>query len=720
MQNNRFKYLILIIFLVSISLIILLQFNSGSSIQNLIGGNKKLLEELQVQSKLQKLETDIIFIESSIRGFVITKDTAHLKGVSEEIDLVQKEIDEIDLVVNDKVSEPMIKQLKFLTKEKIDYGHNILSVFYSKGKTAAENIINTKRGKEIRDSITAVIHNISKSRSSELSAISSSVNTNGTRAKSWGIFLAVIACLSCIITFWYFVSQGQRQQKLIKTLDASEKKVREMAQIKEQFMANMSHEIRTPMNAILGFTTLLQRTRLDNTQEEYVGSINSSAENLLAIINDILDLSRIEAGMMQIEKIPFNLKEILNSVTTMLSLKAKNKNLYLKTVADDHLPAVLKGDAIRLTQILMNIVGNGLKFTHEGGVTLEVNEVSRKGKKIFIRFMVSDAGIGIESEKLKNIFERFQQAETDTSRRYGGTGLGLSIVKQLVELQNGEITVSSTPDKGSVFTIILPYETTTEAIKESDKIFNVVQENLPQDIKLLLVEDNKMNRQLMKHLLHQWKIDFDIAVNGIEAVKLVRNHEYDLILMDIQMPEMDGYTATKKIRNELHSSIPIIAMTAHALAGEKEKCLSLGMNDYLSKPIDEKNLYKQITKYAIENKNRKQNFSVIDLSYLHSISNGDKKFEQEMISSFVNEIPGELNNLKNAVEKKDYSAIGSLAHGMKSSISYMGLRLLVPLLQEIEDGAGNGNEFVKIHNDFVLVEATCKLAINEAQELIED
>ncbi len=720
MQNNRFKYLILIIFLVSISLIILLQFNSGSSIQNLIGGNKKLLEELQVQSKLQKLETDIIFIESSIRGFVITKDTAHLKGVSEEIDLVQKEIDEIDLVVNDKVSEPMIKQLKFLTKEKIDYGHNILSVFYSKGKTAAENIINTKRGKEIRDSITAVIHNISKSRSSELSAISSSVNTNGTRAKSWGIFLAVIACLSCIITFWYFVSQGQRQQKLIKTLDASEKKVREMAQIKEQFMANMSHEIRTPMNAILGFTTLLQRTRLDNTQEEYVGSINSSAENLLAIINDILDLSRIEAGMMQIEKIPFNLKEILNSVTTMLSLKAKNKNLYLKTVADDHLPAVLKGDAIRLTQILMNIVGNGLKFTHEGGVTLEVNEVSRKGKKIFIRFMVSDAGIGIESEKLKNIFERFQQAETDTSRRYGGTGLGLSIVKQLVELQNGEITVSSTPDKGSVFTIILPYETTTEAIKESDKIFNVVQENLPQDIKLLLVEDNKMNRQLMKHLLHQWKIDFDIAVNGIEAVKLVRNHEYDLILMDIQMPEMDGYTATKKIRNELHSSIPIIAMTAHALAGEKEKCLSLGMNDYLSKPIDEKNLYKQITKYAIENKNRKQNFSVIDLSYLHSISNGDKKFEQEMISSFVNEIPGELNNLKNAVEKKDYSAIGSLAHGMKSSISYMGLRILVPLLQEIEDGAGNGNEFVKIHNDFVLVEATCKLAINEAQELIED
>src|SRR5207248_914118 len=406
-------------------------------------------------------------------------------------------------------------------------------------------------------------------------------------------------CIASINAFWHLVDQGQRQQKLIDILDKSEKKLKESSKVQEQFVANISHEIRTPMNAILGFTGLLQKTNLDKNQHEYVRSIRSSSENLLTIINDILDLSRIESGMMHIEILPFNLRELLDSLITMMKVKAKNRNLYLRSESDESNPGTLKGDAVRLTQILLNLISNALKFTHEGGVLVKMEVAERTAEGCRIRFNISDTGIGIDPQKQKKIFERFQQAQPETTRRYGGTGLGLSIVKQLVEIQNGTISVSSEPGKGSVFTVELPYQIAGE---EETAVAAPVLVGGPllQKIKLLVTEDNAMNRKLVEHLLQQWQIDFDVVTNGVEAVEaLIKNPSgYDLILMDIQMPEMDGYTATEKIRYDLHLRLPIIAMTAHALAGEREKCIGAGMDDYISKPINEQLLYQLIHKFA--------------------------------------------------------------------------------------------------------------------------
>ncbi|HET9825165.1 MAG TPA: ATP-binding protein, partial [Chitinophagaceae bacterium] len=558
---------------------------------------------------------------------------------------------------------------------------------------------------------------IDDNRQRALSTISSSVNINGAKAKRWGIILAVIACLASISTFWYLIYQGQRQQELINTLDKSEKRLKEASKTQEQFVANISHEIRTPMNAILGFAGLLQKTNVDKNQHEYVRSIRSSAENLLTIINDILDLSRIESGMMHIETLPFNVRELVDSLVTMMTVKAKSRGLYLRTELHEPIPELLKGDAVRLTQILLNLISNALKFTHVGGVMVKLDLLERNAENCLVRFTVSDTGIGIDSEKQKTIFNRFQQAQPETTRRYGGTGLGLAIVKQLVEIQNGTISVVSEPGNGSIFTVILPYQI---AGKEEKAVAApvLVAEPLIQRIKLLVAEDNPMNRKLVQHLLEQWQLDFDIVTNGAEAVEVLRQkgEEYAMILMDIQMPEMDGYTATEKIRFDLQLNVPIIAMTAHALAGEKEKCIGAGMDDYISKPIDEQQLYKLIHKYAQALSDNE--VTVIDMEYLRSLSKGDKEFEKNMMKTFTEQIPRELDDLKKAIGARNFKKIGSIAHNMKSTISFLGIHQLTPLLEQIETDSHGKNGITRINENFVSVEATCQLAIREVNKLM--
>jgi signal transduction histidine kinase/CheY-like chemotaxis protein len=717
MVNQRFKYLLLITFLVSIVVIVFLQYNSGKSIKSLIRDNKSLVNELRIKKKSEQLQTDIIFAESALRDLVSNENAQHIQELDKQLNIIENEFAAIQQLVTPAKEVALWNQLDFLIKEKMDNTDHATSILFNQGRDSALHFIRSLRGRMIRDSIIHTIGMIDDSRQQALSSISTSANLNGAKAKSWGIILAVVACLASISTFWYFIYQGQRQQELIRTLDQSEKKLKEASKIQEQFVANISHEIRTPMNAILGFAGLLQKTKLDGNQHEYVRSIRSSAENLLTIINDILDLSRIESGMMHIEVLPFNLRELVDSLVTMMKVKAKNRNLYLRTELDESVPEILRGDAVRLTQILLNLISNALKFTHDGGVVVKLDLVGKKEENCLVRFSICDTGIGIEPQKQKSIFERFQQAQPETTRRYGGTGLGLSIVKQLVEIQNGSIFVSSEPGKGSVFTVILPYEI---ASKNESAVPPpvLVAEPLIQKIKLLVAEDNPMNRKLVQHLLEQWQIDFDIVNNGAEAVQALstRGKEYDMMLMDIQMPEMDGYTATEKIRFDLHLNLPIIAMTAHALAGEKERCIGAGMDDYISKPIDEPQLYKLIHKYA--QTLSESEVAVIDMEYLRTLSKGDKEFEKNMMQAFTEQIPRELNELKTAIGNRNYRKIGSVAHNMKSTVSYLGIHQLSPLLEQIEADARGKNGIVRINDNFTSVEATCQLAIREVNKLM--
>ena len=381
---------------------------------------------------------------------------------------------------------------------------------------------------------------------------------------------------------------------ILEDYSEAKEKAEESTKLKEAFLANMSHEIRTPMNAIIGFSDILSKGKLEEKEKEYIRIIKSAGENLLTIINDILDISKIEAGMMTFEEHTFSVKDIFKSLNVMLMGKAKEKNLQLLFTCDEDVPDNLLGDPTRLTQIIINLAGNAIKFTQKGEINVRARVLKKENENTLLEFSVKDTGIGIPADKIQHIFERFRQAESHTTRKYGGTGLGLSIAKQLVELQDGKLSVTSEFKMGSTFVFNIPYKKSIEVLHETEDTGEKFNMDMLRKLNILLVEDNQLNVKLILSLFSEYGLELQVAENGSIGIEKLREYKFDIVLMDMEMPVMNGYEAATIIRNEMKNSIPIIAMTAHAMAGEKERCLSLGMNDYISKPINANLLFEKI------------------------------------------------------------------------------------------------------------------------------
>jgi len=463
---------------------------------------------------------------------------------------------------------------------------------------------------------------------------------------------------------------------------ATQKKIAERAVLaKDSFLANMSHEIRTPLNALIGFTDLLAQTRLDALQRDYIDSVQIAGENLLLIINDILDLSKIESGNLVIEAQPFNLKNALKHIYDLLKVKVHHGidfNLFL----DADMPEIVVGDQGRLNQILVNLTGNALKFTEEGEVTVSVKMINETEDHYLLRFSVKDTGIGIPENKLSTIFERFKQAEESTTRRFGGTGLGLNIVKQLVELHGAEIQVKSKQKRGSEFFFVLNYR----KAKDIETITELNLEGNLGKLKILVCEDNILNQKLVKSVIQNFGFELDIAENGEEGIDFLSKKEYDLVLMDLQMPVKDGYQTAAYIRNEMKLSIPIIAMTAHSLVGEQERCYDVGMDGYVPKPFKQAALLKAI-KMVMNKDGNTLKKRRIDFSYLDEMAYGNADFKKEMIALFIEKIPAEVIQLQEAFNENNADRAKKLAHNMKSSLDVFMLTDLSNCLSIIEQEA---------------------------------
>ncbi|MFM2367839.1 MAG: hypothetical protein RL619_135 [Bacteroidota bacterium] len=491
------------------------------------------------------------------------------------------------------------------------------------------------------------------------------------------------------------ISEQKRIEKeLINAKDIAEESV----QVKEQFLTNMSHEIRTPMNGIIGFARILEDTNLDNDQKQSVEAIKRASQNLLVIINDILDFSKINADKMTFEDVNFSLSKNINSVIELLSPISKEKKIKLLCEIDPEINDFLIGDPTRLSQILINLVGNALKFTEKGYVELIVTQEKESELDTFVRFNIIDTGIGIPENKIDSIFESFNQASNETTRKFGGTGLGLTITRKLIELQGGKLTVESEVSKGSEFSFFIQYK---KAQKGDFELVKGKKEQLSsdflKDVKILLVEDNELNQLLAIKVFKKWEKEIDIADNGKIALEKIEKNDYDIILMDIQMPEMDGNEVAKYVRSNMgaKSNVPIIALTAHATLAEEKRSVESGMNDYLSKPFDFNVLLEKLHHNLMNANNSKSSDlsqdeeviveNLINFKYLNEFADGDNTFVEKMVSLFLQNAPPALETIMEANNIDDIVVLKAEVHKLKSSVSLLGIAKASKCIEIIEN-----------------------------------
>lgn len=496
---------------------------------------------------------------------------------------------------------------------------------------------------------------------------------------------------------------------------------------KQQFLSNMSHEIRTPMNAIIGFTKVLLKTDLSAKQKEYLSAIKMSGDALIVLINDILDLAKVDAGKMTFEQIPFKMSLSIAAMIHLFESKILEKNLELIKEYDEKIPDVLVGDPVRLHQIILNLVSNAVKFTSKGSITVSVRLLKEDEEKATIEFAVSDTGIGISEDKIKSIFENFQQATSKTSRLYGGTGLGLSIVKKLVEPQGGSISVKSEIDIGTTFSFILSFMKTKDNAELEVEMVERDSEN--KNIKVLAVEDMALNQLLMKTLLDDFGFESEMAADGLVAIEKLQTKSYDIVLMDLQMPEMNGFEATEYIRNTLNSKIPIIALTADVTTTDLAKCKAVGMNDYIAKPVDESLLYSKIVSLvkkpilpkSDENKDDSKNENIkvkcTDLAYLIHRTKSDPKLMMEMISLYLEQTPPLIISMKQGLHDKDWHLLHTSVHKIIPSFSMMGISSdFENMAKKIQEYASTQQQTDGIPDMVLQLENICNQACIELKE----
>lgn len=541
-------------------------------------------------------------------------------------------------------------------------------------------------------------------------------------------------------TFWEeavvypFCNNGQKPYQYI-SISSDITCFKNAMQIKDQFLANMSHELRTPLHSIYSLSNLLEETMLTGEQISYVENIQNATDLLMKMVEDMLDLNKIENGSIRFENKIFNPQIIVNTLEKIFSQKTREKKLNFSLEYDPELPEFVLGDPFRLKQILIHLLENAVKYTQKGDIALKCALHEKQNGQVVFSFTVTDTGIGIAPQNLDLIQEKFQQEKMDDKRIFKGQGLGLSIVKQLIELQQGEFEITSTENKGTQVRILIPFqhpaseqEQVTHAPKESEEAPLSIH-----NMRVLIAEDVDINQLVIKKHMQKFGFSADFAENGKIALEKLRTQTYDIILMDMQMPVMDGYEAIHSIRNEFPDpvkNIPIISITASVMGEAPKKCMEAGANDYVPKPYDIKDLRKKMEKWVRASNSKPNNqihnpmkthdqYSLIDLEYLEQLSEGDDDFTISMLSYFLENTPGVIQDMKQMYKDSNWKNLRNVAHKFKPQLTFMGVKSIFQDVENIEQSASKVTNTQQIPALIEKAEQVCNRAMEEIRAELE-
>lgn len=605
---------------------------------------------------------------------------------------------------------------------RIEFNKETLHVYDEQGMDGAMIILTSEEYKKSFKEITLGEQEVVDALGARIGQLNNTITAEKNELlqldKKWNLFSLLFMSAIAFLVLYKMVETSRLNNRLSIAIQ----KEQQAQLVKDQFIANVTHELRTPLNSIIGYTNLLLKKQHSHETMQWINSMKVSGNLLMEVINDVLDYSKLESGHFQFSSEAFSVKQVLSNLNNVLQNRAESKNLLLHISCDDELPAHVLGDEKKLMQILVNLTGNSIKFTEKGSVAVKASVVKQNDGKAWVQFVIQDTGIGIEKEKLPYVFERFYQIESKTSKKYYGTGLGLPIVKQLVEMQGGEIEVFSTPGAGTQFNLLLPFTVTSIETKLQETAI-IRNEKLLQK-KILIVDDNEMNRDLMGYLLAEHQFNFDKAESGIAALQLLQQKQYDFILMDIQMPGLSGIDTTKKIRAELHLQTPIIGLSAFCQSIEQQNAITAGMNAYLTKPVDERKLLELLNHYNDWNTQPaiqlNTHLKLVNIDYLQRLTGGNKESIQDLLNKAFDFLPGEVKRLHESFAAEDQALIKETAHNMKSTLKILGVneQLSSKVIQIEKSDISKNTEREQMKHLIAEIDSSVQVVLQELREYL--
>ena len=694
------------------------------SVEDHSAQNDSVIKHQQYQQIVEKTMFLVTQSDHNLEDYVQAGELYKKEAFTKNSVSIEKNLQEVKSTYAGYIPKYLVNVFVHKAANRIQLNRDIVAMYDTAGQSMALEMINSVAYKSSFKEITFGEQELVNALGIKIEQLNKKITIEKAEMVSldrkWNIVSLIFMSLIALLVVYKMIETN----RLNNVLSVAIQKGQQAQLVKDQFISNVTHELRTPLNSIIGYTNLLMKKDHAPETKQWIQSMKISGNLLMEVINDVLDYSKLESGHFQFSNEPFNVKQAMSNLNTVLQNRAEAKNISLHVEVDDQLPGCVSGDARKLMQILVNLTGNSIKFTEKGYVAVSAKTLKQSGEKAWIQFIVSDTGIGIDKEKLPYVFERFYQIESKTSKKYYGTGLGLPIVKQLVEMQGGEIEVFSAPGEGTQFVLLLPYTIAATVEVENETEIVIDKEKLVEK-RILIVDDNEMNRDLMGYLLAEHKFLFDKAESGITALQLLKLKSYDFILMDIQMPGLSGIDTTKKIRAELNMQTPIIGLSAFCQSAEQQNAINAGMNAYLTKPVDERKLLELLNHYSDWDTEpvtpQHSQLKLVNIDYLQRLTGGNKENIQDLLSKAFDFLPGEVKRLQESFAAEDQQLIKETAHNMKSTLRILGVNehISSKVIQIEKGNISENGEKERIKDLIAEIDSSVQVVLQELREYLE-